>query len=58
MDVDMMLNEKLKMIDDAITKKKTIMDCHPEVPLTPTAKMNAYEYPATWFLLACQSLIS
>ncbi|KAH8507309.1 hypothetical protein H0E87_009719 [Populus deltoides] len=51
MDVDMMLNEKLKMIDDAITKKKTIMDCHPEVPLTPTAKMNAYEYPATWFYL-------
>ena len=54
----MMLNEKLKMIDDAITKKKTKMDCHPEIPLTPAEKMNAYEYPATWFLLACQSLIS
>ncbi|KAG6775065.1 hypothetical protein POTOM_018491 [Populus tomentosa] len=47
MDVDMMLNEKLKMIDDAITKKKTKMDCHPEVPITPAEKMNAYEYPAT-----------
>lgn len=43
MDVDMMLNEKLKMIDDAITKKKTKMDCHPEVPITPAEKMNAYD---------------
>ncbi|XP_011036825.1 PREDICTED: cullin-1-like [Populus euphratica] len=43
MDVDMMLNEKLKMIDYAITKKKTIMDCHPEVPFTPAEKMNAYD---------------
>ncbi|CAK7340682.1 unnamed protein product [Dovyalis caffra] len=43
MEVDMMLNEKLKTIDDAITKKKMIMDGHPVVPLTPAEKMVAYD---------------
>nr|TKS13822.1 cullin-1-like [Populus alba] len=49
MDADMMLNEKLKKIDDVITKKKMIMDGHPVIPFTPAEKMIAYEYPAIWF---------
>jgi len=49
MDADMMLNEKLKKIDDVITKKKMIMDGHPVIPFTSAEKMIAYEYPAIWF---------
>ncbi|XP_011036826.1 PREDICTED: cullin-1-like [Populus euphratica] len=43
MDADMMLNEKLKKIDDVIMKKKMIMDGHPVIPFTPAEKMIAYE---------------
>uniref|UniRef100_A0A6M2EXA7 Cullin N-terminal domain-containing protein n=1 Tax=Populus davidiana TaxID=266767 RepID=A0A6M2EXA7_9ROSI len=43
MDADTMLNEKLKKIDDVITKKKMIMDGHPVIPFTPAEKMIAYE---------------
>uniref|UniRef100_A0A2K2AAS1 Cullin N-terminal domain-containing protein n=1 Tax=Populus trichocarpa TaxID=3694 RepID=A0A2K2AAS1_POPTR len=42
-DADMMLNEKLKKIDDVITKKKMIMDGHPVIPFTSAEKMIAYE---------------
>jgi cullin 1 len=49
MDADMMLNEKLKKIDDLITKKKMIMDGNPVIPFTSAEKMIAYEYPAIWF---------